>query len=149
MAAWSAPAVIAVCNLCGSLVGGRLADKWPPGLLLASFALATSATLVGITATETTGGLLIGLGSVGFFYGGTIASYPAAIAKRFGMQQSAKVYGRVFTAWGCAGLSGPWLAGYLFDWQGEYRPALYVAASIALMSVAAVTIRFQRDSRDL
>ena len=149
MAAWSAPAVISVCNLCGSLVGGRLADKWPPGLLLASFALATSVTLVGITATETTGGLLIGLGSVGFFYGGTIASYPAAIAKRFGMQHSAKVYGRVFTAWGCAGLSGPWLAGYLFDWQGEYQPALYVAASIALMSVVAVTILFHRVCRKI
>ena len=31
---------------------------------------------------------------------------PAAVAKLFGMMESARIYGRIFTAWGCAGLIG-------------------------------------------
>lgn len=147
MAVWIAPVTIAACNLFGSIVGGRLADRMPLGLLLSSFALATSVTLAGIAVSETVGGFLVGLGLIGFAYGGTIAAYPAAIAKRFGMLHSARVYGRVFTAWGCAGLLGPWFAGVLFDWRGDYGPALYVAAAIGLMSVVAISVLFHRDGR--
>ena len=117
LASWVAPVVIAACNLFGSMVGGRLADRMPGGVLLAALALMTTLTLTGLATFGAAGGLLVGLGCVGFAYGGTIAAYPAAIAKLFGMRRSARVYGRVFTAWGCAGLLGPWLAGALFDFQ--------------------------------
>lgn len=145
LAAWLAPMVIAACNLLGSLAGGRLADKMSLGLLLASLALMTSAALVGLAAFGRVSGLMIGLGIVGFAYGGTIAAYPAAVAKLYGMDQSARVYGRVFTAWGSAGLVGPWFAGYLFDISGDYRLALLTAAAIGLVSVAAVAILFRQN----
>jgi OFA family oxalate/formate antiporter-like MFS transporter len=131
MALWVAPMIIAACNLLGSLVGGRLADKFPLGPLLAAFSLITCLALAAITGF---GGFLIGLGAVGFAYGGTIAAYPAAIAKLFGMESSPKIYGRIFTAWGAAGLLGPWFAGYLFDLSGNYSLALITAAAIALTS---------------
>ncbi len=143
-AAWLAPVVIAACNLLGSLVAGRLADHVRLGVLLATLALITSLALVGIAGFGRSGGLLIGFGALGFAYGGTIAAYPAAIAKLFGMHSSARIYGRVFTAWGAAGLLGPWLAGVLFDVSGDYRIALLVAAAIGLGSVAAITGVFRR-----
>lgn len=144
MAIWSAPAIIAACNLAGSIIGGRLADRISLRLVLCSLALTTSVALAGIALFGANRGLIVGLGLVGFAYGGTIAAYPATISKLFGMQQSARVYGRVFTAWGCAGLLGPWLAGTLFDWTGDYRPALYLAAVFGLFSVVAISILFQR-----
>ena len=58
---------------------------------------------------------LVLLGVVGFAYGGTIATYPAAIANLFPGEDGPRAYGRVFTAWGAAGLVAPWLAGQIYD----------------------------------
>lgn len=144
MAAWVAPAVIAGCNLLGSLVAGRLADRVSLGVLLGSLAALTALALLGVAGFGRSGGLLIGFGIIGFAYGGTIAAYPAAIAKLFGMQASARVYGRIFTAWGTAGLLGPWFAGRLFDLGGDYRVALLTAAAVALGSVMAIALLFRQ-----
>jgi OFA family oxalate/formate antiporter-like MFS transporter len=72
---------------------------------------------------------------VGGAYGAIIVAYPVAIVDGFGSARSASVYGRVFTAWGVAGLSGPWLAGLLFDMSGGYDTAIQMAIGIALLSV--------------
>jgi len=141
---WIAPGTIAACNLFGSLIAGRLADKLPPGPLLAAFALATTVALAGLAAFGTDYGLFVCLGLIGFSYGGTIAAYPAVIAKLFGMQESARVYARVTTAWGSAGLTGPWFAGVLFHWRGDYQGALLAAAAFRVLSFIAVMVLFRR-----
>ena len=52
-----------------------------------------------------------------------------------------RVYGRVFTAWGAAGLLAPWFAGTLFERSGGYTTALIVAGATALVSLlAALTL---------
>jgi len=58
-----------------------------------------------------------------------------AIAVRFA-EQGPRAYGRVFTAWGLAGLLAPWTAGRIFDVSGGYDAAMLVAAAVALISVA-------------
>ncbi len=142
---WVAPAIIAACNLLGSLVGGRLADKSSLGILLAALALVTSIALAGLAVFGQVGGLLIGFSVIGFAYGGTIAAYPAAIAKLFGMKESARIYGRIFTAWGCAGLLGPWFAGFLFDRNADYQLALLTASAVGLVSVLAIVVLFRKN----
>ncbi len=135
-ASWLAPSVLAICNLAGSLLLGVLLDWFPRVRFLIVLPMATAVGVAGLTL----GGsdlLLPLLGVVGFAYGGTIAAYPAAIIKYFGAAQSPSIYGRVFTAWGSAGLAAPWLAGWLFDWQGDYQVALLVAAGFAVVSVIA------------
>ena len=140
IAPWIAPMVIAFFNLLGSLIGGRLVDKIRPGVLLAVLAVITTGALISLVMFGKVGGLFISLSVIGFAYGGTIAAYPAAIAKMFDLKDIAKVYGRVFTAWGCAGLLGPWLAGYLFDISRDYQLALLVAASFGLVSILAMIL---------
>ena len=142
MVAWLAPVVISASNLLGSLVAGRLADRMSLRALLAGLALMTAAALAAMAVFGAVVGLMISFALIGFAYGGTIAAYPAAVAKLFGMHNSARIYGRVFTAWGAAGLAGPWLAGALYDWSGDYRVALIVAAGMGLMSAMAITILF-------
>jgi OFA family oxalate/formate antiporter-like MFS transporter len=137
--------LIAGCNLVGSLVGGRLADRVPQGVLLATLALMTTLALGCLAIFEQSLGGVVGFGLIGFAYGGTIAAYPAVIAKRVGMAQSARVYGRIFTAWGSAGLIGPWFAGWLFDWSGDYQLALIAAGAFGMMSVGAVLIVFRQN----
>ena len=134
---WLAPVVIALCNMCGSLAGGWLADRAAPRRLLTGLPLASAACLLVLARAGGVGLALACLGGIGFTYGAIIAAYPAAIAKRFGPGDSARAYGRVFTAWGLAGLGAPWLAGVLFDGTGGYSAALMAAAGLGLASALA------------
>lgn len=140
---WIAPALIAACNLAGSLSGGYLADAMSPGPLLAGLAMFLFCALAVLAVSAPGLPVLAGLACVGFGYGAIISIYPAVIAKRHGMVQSPRIYGRVFTAWGTAGLAGPWLAGVLFDATGGYSSALAVAAGFSLVSALAVRVLFR------
>ena len=146
-AAWIAPAIIAICNLAGSLIAGRLADWAPPGKLLIALPAATAGALIGLSLVDSTVAMMLVFGVVGFAYGGTIAVYPAAISKMFGNQFGPRIYGRVFTAWGTAGLLGPWSAGMLFDTSGGYGAALVVAAAFAIGSVIAAFQLFRDTAK--
>ena len=135
-AAWIAPAVIAICNLTGALIGGRLSDLVPGKALLTALPLLSAFGLAGVALASPI--YLPALGAIGFAYGAIIAIYPAVIAQRFGVQ-GPRLYGRVFTAWGFAGLAGPWLAGALFDLTGGYTIALLIAAALAAISSVAAS----------
>lgn len=76
---------------------------------------------------------------VGGSYGALIAVYPVAVSDRFGPRASARIYGRVFTAWGLAGLVGPWGAGALFDMFGNYSLATALASAISPVSLAYIS----------
>ena len=91
--------------------------------------------LLGLGLVNWPGPAIALLSVVGFAYGAVIAVYPYAISEYFG-ELGPKVYGRVFTAWGFAGLAGPWTAGRLYDASGNYGTALAAASIIALVSTA-------------
>ena len=76
----------------------------------------------------------MGLAATGFVYGAIIAIYPTVINQRFGAIDGIRVYGKIFTAWGFAGLFGPWLAGRLYDLHADYSIALLIAAIAGLLS---------------
>lgn len=132
--AWLAPVVLAASNFTGSLIAGRLVDTLQPRRLLMVLPALSTLALLSIALLPGAASVFLGLAVVGFAYGGTIAAYPAVIAKRAGAQGSAALYGRVFTAWGAAGLAGPWLAGVLYDVSASYQTALLLAACVALLS---------------
>lgn len=140
---WIAPALIAGFNLAGSLSGGHLADAMAPRPLLVGLAIFLSGVLAVLAVSAPGLPVLAGLACVGFCYGAIISVYPAIIAKRYGMTNSARIYGRVFTAWGAAGLAGPWLAGALFDATGGYMIALATAAGLSLVSALAMRVLFR------
>ncbi|WP_162798510.1 MFS transporter [Sulfitobacter sp. SK012] len=131
-AGWVATAVIAGCNLVGSLLSGWLSEKVSHRRILTVLPLLGTAALLALSVFP---GLTIALlGVVGFAYGGTIATYPAAISVLFPGEDGPIAYGRIFTAWGLAGLLAPWLAGQIYDWDGSYVLALWVAAGLGIIS---------------
>ena len=83
---------------------------------------------------------LAATGVVGFCYGGVIAATPAVIAKVHGMIIGPQLYGRVFTAWGLAGLAGPWLAGHMHDTTGTYGSAIWTAAAFSALAGAIAVV---------
>lgn len=141
---WTAPVVIAVCNLAGSLIAGRFVDRFSPLRLLIGLPLVSAAALFVVAGAGQGAVVMAGLGVVGFAYGGVIAAYPAAISKLFGLSNSPRIYGLVFTAWGGAGLTAPWLAGQLYDWNGTYHAALATAALLGVLSSLCIGLFFHR-----
>tara|TARA_R110002051_G_scaffold25371_3_gene61912 strand:+ start:1636 stop:2772 length:1137 start_codon:yes stop_codon:yes gene_type:complete len=134
VAGWTAAVAISGCNLIGSLLSGWLSDKVSHRSILTVLPLGGAAALLALSIFP--GLALVFLGVVGFTYGGTIATYPAAIAVLFPGEDGARVLGRVFTAWGIAGLLAPWFAGQIYDWDGSYGAALLIAAGFGILSAA-------------
>lgn len=134
----SAPIIIAAFNMIGSLAGGNLADKIPIRQVLVIFPALSSCVLFMLTIVDN--GLLVlsGLAIIGFCYGAIIAAYPAVVGAFFGSAKGVKIYGRIFTAWGIAGLLGPVLAGYLYELSGNYQLTLIIAGCTGLASLITV-----------
>ena len=141
--------VIALGNMLGGLAAGVLSDRIRISTLLIMQPLMSVLVLMVSVASSNAFLLLISLVLVGFSYGLIIAVYPVAVIKIFGEVSSSLIYGRIFTAWGLAGLAGPWLAGWLYDVTGNYTLALLVAAASSTLSVmSAYLIAIQmRDNR--
>ena len=122
---------LAVGNVAGSLAGGRLADRFPPGKCLAGTTalggLASLALAGSASPMVAVGGLVI----AGFAYGALIALVPAVIARLASPATRMRIFGRVFTAWGAAGIAGPWIAGWAYDTTGNYPMALLLAAALS------------------
>jgi OFA family oxalate/formate antiporter-like MFS transporter len=127
--------VIAFGNMLGGLAAGVLSDRIRLSTLLTLLPLISALVLTISAASSNALLLLISLILVGFCYGSIIAVYPVAVIKLFGEASSSRIYGRVFTAWGLAGLLGPWLAGLLYDITGGYTLAMLAAATSSALSV--------------
>ncbi|MDH3379618.1 MAG: MFS transporter [Gammaproteobacteria bacterium] len=126
--------LIGLGNAAGGFLFGWLADRWPVKRLLGLLPMLSAVALGLLISTDDAVSTTIWLCAVGFAYGAVIAVYPYTAPHYFGAQRAAQFYGIVFTAWGLAGLVGPWLAGRLFDMSGNYNTALLVACAAAVAS---------------
>ena len=147
-ALWLAPVIIAIFNMAGSFTGGWLSDHVKQTTVLAVLSLISASVLLVLALVNNVAVTLPGLAIIGFCYGAFIASFPAAISKWFGVHNSTRVYGRVFTAWGTAGLFAPWLAGSIFDRSGDYSAALATAAAVAGVSAVTILASFPEPTKD-
>ena len=138
LANWAA-VTVGCGSALGGFVAGWLVDRWPVSRFLIGLPLLSATGLVGIGMGPGIEWVLALLSVVGFAYGAIIAVYPVAIAHCFG-EAGARAYGRVFLAWGLAGLSAPWLAGAIFDWHGDYALSMWFAAVVALLSAGSAAL---------
>lgn len=127
-------------NMLGGFSAGFIADRYSSLLLIRWLPLFTSMGLIVLAFISAPSSVLVffALGLVGYCYGAIIAVYPVAVANIFGPLSAAKIYGQIFTAWGLAGLLGPWTSGWIFDKSGAYSIALILAALLSVISVVAI-----------
>lgn len=123
-------------NALGGMFAGYLADRIVPSITLAVLPALSCIALVSLTLVADAWAAVGVLATVGFCYGAIIAVYPAAVAAVFGLAHAPRVYGRVFTGWGLAGLLAPWAAGVIFDQTSTYTVSIWVAAALGLVSAA-------------
>jgi OFA family oxalate/formate antiporter-like MFS transporter len=124
---------IGIGSAIGGFVSGWLVDRWAASRFLIGLPLLSAVALIAIGSSDNAMVAVVWLSLVGFAYGSIIAIYPVAIANYFSAR-GPQAYGRVFIAWGFAGLVAPWSAGLLYDLRGGYELAMIVAAVIAILS---------------
>ena len=127
---------VGIGSALGGFVAGWLVDRWPLTRFLVALPLLSAFALLCISATTNAQATMLLLGIVGLAYGSIIAIYPVAISNGFG-EQGPQAYGRVFIAWGFAGLVAPWSAGVIYDGYAGYEPAMLIAALVALVSAVS------------
>jgi OFA family oxalate/formate antiporter-like MFS transporter len=71
----------------------------------------------------------------GIAYGGYLALSPSFTADVFGTKYYGVNYGAMFTAWGVAGILGPYLAGFLHDLTKSYFLTILIFSIFALIAV--------------
>jgi MFS family permease len=133
-------ALIAAGNAFGRLVSGWLSDHLPVRTILAAAAAIGAAALFALAGWPGPASVLACLALVGLAYGLLAAGYVVATAAYYGADRVAAVFGRLFTAWGLAGLAAPVLAGAVVDRTGDYRLAVVLAAVSALVSAGCALL---------
>jgi OFA family oxalate/formate antiporter-like MFS transporter len=124
----------ALGNGIGRLAGGWLSDRLPARALLSGAPALSGVALATVMAIPTIDVLLVSLFVVGVGYGCIAGCLPAIVARTYGVHRLASIYGRLFTAWGVAGLLAPYLGGLSFDREGNYSTAIAAAVLAATMA---------------
>ena len=132
--------VVSIGSASGSIASGWMADRIPARQVLTGSLLLVVGSMVMLALTGAPGLVIAALGLAGIAYGALITIIPVVVSRAFAAELSMKAFGRVFTAWGFAGLSGPWLGGVIFDADQRYFWAFVVAALAA--GLAAILSRF-------
>ena len=139
-------ALIAACNGFGRLAAGWLSDHFPASIILTVAAGIGATGLFALAFWPGVSTVFACLALVGLAYGLHAAGYAAAVASFYGPERVSAVFGRVFTAWGVAGLTAPVLAGAVVDWTGHYRIAVGLAGVCACAS-ALCSLALPRPQR--
>jgi OFA family oxalate/formate antiporter-like MFS transporter len=66
-------------------------------------------------------------------YGGGFATMPSLVADSFGSKNIGRIYGTMLTAWGLAGVVGPFVFAYIKEVTGNFIVALYIAAILLVI----------------
>lgn len=137
-----APTAVALGNMLGGFSAGFFSDRLSSTLLLRWLPVVTAmALLILLFPLDANRFLqLLALCGVGYCYGALIAVYPVAVVDVFGVPMAARIYGQVFTAWGLAGLLGPWLSGWVYDQTQSYSPSLIIAVVLGFVSTIAIRV---------
>ena len=133
-------ATVAMAATIGRLSGGALADILPVKFTIVG-AHVLGAGAMGALLAFPSAGMAVGAMSLACFgYGLLSGSYAASLARYFGPGLFGRMSGRLYTAWGLAGIVGPWIGGAAFDRTGGYTPAIAIAAGAmaagAILSLA-------------
>ena len=71
-------------------------------------------------------------------YGAVIAIYPTLVSHIVGSNLSAAAYGKVFTAWGSAGLISPSIAGWLYEKNNSYDGPILLTLVLSIVAVLII-----------
>ena len=126
---------ISIGNAIGRLTAGILSDVWSPAYVAVLAHVISLTGFILLLMVSDPWAAVISLGMQGLAYGFIAGAYPSAIAIYIGVFIYGRYFGRLILAWGIAGLTAPWMTGWLFDHFGSYREALFIGTSFSLVGI--------------
>ena len=128
--------ILSIFNAAGRIVWGAASDRLGRTLTMILMFATLGISMFFFAIQTDVLMLTIGASLIGFCFGGNFALFPSATADYFGTKNLGSNYGLVFTAYGVAGVLGPFLAGVM-DYASVF-PLLGIIAFLAL-ALAIVT----------
>ena len=80
------------------------------------------------------------LALVYYCYGTQLSVYASTSADFYGTKNVGFNYGLLLTAWGVAGILGPFLGGRVYVATGEYRWAFFIAAGVSIVALGTLLL---------
>jgi OFA family oxalate/formate antiporter-like MFS transporter len=131
----------AIGNAGGRILSGWLSDTLGRIATLRTMILISAAAMPALfILREQLVPFYVLVAAVYWCYGTQLSVFAATTADFYGTRYLGLNYGLLFTAWGTAGILGPILAARVFDAFGDYRYAFYIAAGLALVALAALSV---------
>ena len=126
-------AILAIFNTSGRLVSGFLSDRiGRANTMILAFVL-QALNMFAFRYYTTPELLIFGAAFTGLCYGTIFTLFPATTADFYGVRNLGVNYGLVFTAFGVAGVTGPYIAGKIRDHSGSYHNAFTISAVMLLL----------------
>ena len=135
-------ALLALCNTLGRLLSGIVSDRIGRSRTMILAFLLQAINMFAFSYYTTPALILFGAAFTGLCYGGIFTLFPSTTADFYGVRNLGVNYGLLFTAFGVAGLTGPYLGGKLRDIVGSYTLS-YTVAAFMLLAGAALALFVQ------
>jgi len=120
------------------IYAGWLVDRFGCKRPLLAILMINALAILALSIMTNINLLLILLVLIASLYGAVIAIYPTLVSHIVGNNLSAVVYGKVFTAWGTAGLISPSLAGWLFEKNNNYDASIILTLTISSVAILII-----------
>jgi MFS transporter, OFA family, oxalate/formate antiporter len=128
--------IMSLLNGLGRLVWGSVSDKLGrKNTIIACFVMYILAFVFILPNSNTFMLWLVGVCAVGFAYGGYLALMPSITADYFGTKSLGANYGYLFTAWGIAGVGGPFMIDFIKTSTGAFTNAMYITAGACVVGI--------------
>jgi OFA family oxalate/formate antiporter-like MFS transporter len=133
--------IAAVGNAGGRILSGALSDSigrlTTLKVMIVGSLLVMSALGMGVSQIVA----LYALVAAGYWcYGTQLSVFASTTDDFYGTRYLGMNYGALFTAWGVAGIVGPFIAARVYQATGSYSYAFYGAAGLALVAFVSITM---------
>ena len=127
--------VIGIMSVTGFLLGGVVTDRMGAKRTVILFALGMAVMTAWLTHISSLWQIYLFAMLYGLTSGGVTPSLAAFFGQTFGTKHIAKILGMIEVSWAIGAATGPIIGGKLFDVNGNYIVAFWVAA-VAMIIVA-------------
>jgi OFA family oxalate/formate antiporter-like MFS transporter len=135
-------AILALCNTAGRLLSGFLSDRIGRARTMVLAFLLQAMNMLSFSHYTTPALLIFGSAFTGLCYGTIFTLFPATTADFYGVRNLGVNYGLMFTAFGVAGVTGPYVAGQIRDFLGTYTHAYTLSALMLVVGTGlALTLK--------
>lgn len=139
-------AILALCNTTGRLLSGLLSDRIGRSRTMILAFLLQALNMFVFPHYTSPGLIVFGAAATGLCYGAIFTLFPASTADRYGVSNLGVNYGLLFTAFGVAGVTGPYVGGKLRDIVGSYTLS-YTLSAFMLLAGALLALFLQGPGR--